>query len=422
MPKRLPLRSAQNKGAKLPLLAPKPSGSGTAGVFDQVLNPNGNSISSQPPAQPQQSSAGVQAASWAPMPPLSQFSNHVPPDWRTVYNQVYLQTLQTMQGRQQGSNMPAPIVPPFSTSGGPSHSSTEAQPLVHHSRELIDLIADGEHDTLPCPPARAPMAPPPRPYRRAGYSPAMRNARVPVVPLDVHMPGQNVSGYQAPYAFQGQQPFLHAYSHEATGSVASRIAPLFASAPVSPSIPNHAFDQSFTRGISEPPASLAEARTGKRRCDTPEASLGINGGTSSRQFKRVRYARQAQSTAEDARVDAERVAIAVAAEQEQWAQQETHEAPPAESGRVEEVPGERLQGDDKDNEAQGSDVDHGEQSSGDNQDSGYAEQSSDGKEEDSEESAEPEQTGQGNQEAPHDNEATAEDEFSDWLNLEMFRE
>jgi len=422
MPKRLPLRSAQNKGAKLPLLAPKPSGSGTAGVFDQVLNPNGNSISSQPPAQPQQSSAGVQAASWAPMPPLSQFSNHVPPDWRTVYNQVYSQTLRTMQVRQQGSNMPAPIVPPFSTSGGPSHSSTEAQPLVHHSREVIDLTADGENDNPPCPPARAPMAPPPRPYRRVGYSPAMRNARVPAVPLNVHMPGQNVSGYQAPYAFQGQQPSLHTYSHEATGSVGKRIDPLFAPAPVRPFITNQAFDQSFSRGISEPPTSLAETRAGKRRCDTPEASLGINGEASSRQFKRQRYARQAQSTAEDARADAERVAIAVAAEQEQRIREEFPEACPAERERVEEVTEEEVHGDDKDNGSQGSDVDHGEQSSGDNQDSGYAEQSSDSKEEDSEESAEPEQTRQGNQEAPHDKEATAEGEFSDWLNLEMFRE
>lgn len=419
MPKRLPMRSPHNKGAKLPLLAPKPSGSGTAGFFDQM---NGNSISRQPPAQPQQSSAGVQAAPWAPIPPLSQFPDHVPPDWRTVYNQVYSQTLQTMQGRQQGSNMPASTVPPFPTSGGPSRSSTEAQPLVHHSREVIDLTADGENDTLPCPPARAPMAPPPRPYRRVGYQPATRNARVPVVPLDVHMPGQNVSGHPAPYAFQGQQPSLHASSHESTGSVGSRIDPLFAPAPVSPFIPNQAFDQSFTRGISEPPASLAEARAGKRRCDTPEATLGINGEASSRQSKRVRYARQAQSTAEDAHATSERAAVATAAELERWTGEEAHKAPPAESGRVEEVIEEEVQGDDKENEAHGSDLDHGEQSSGDNQDSGYAEQSSDSKEEDSEESAEPEQTGQGNQEAHHENEATADEDFSDLLNLEMFRE
>ncbi|KAH0294585.1 hypothetical protein M436DRAFT_64175 [Aureobasidium namibiae CBS 147.97] len=464
MPRRLPLRSPQNKGAKLLVLAPKPSGSGTAGVFDQILNPNGNSISRQLPGQPQQSPAGVQAAPWTPMPPLSQFLNHVSPsglsqmapgaivsgvvidpspgqglpfnqgqrsDWRTVYNQVYSQALQTRQGRQQGSNMSPLMASPFSTNGGPSHSSTEAQPLVHHSREVIDLTAHEENDTLPCPPAAVPVAPSPGPYRRVRIQPAMRNARVPAVPLNVHMPGQNVSGYQAPYALHGEQPSPHAYSQEdyywgsftgATDSVGNSIDPLLAPSPARPLIPGEAFDQSFTRVISEPPASLAEARAGKRRCDAPEASLGVNGEVSSRQFKRRHYARQAQSTAEGARADAERVAIAVAAEQEQWTREEIHKAPPSESGRAEEVPGEGLEGDDKDNEAQGSDIDHGEQSSSDNQDSGYAEQSSDGKEEDSEESIEPEQTGQGNQEAPHENGATAEDAFSEWLNLEMFGE
>lgn len=338
-----------------------------------------------------------------------------------MYNQVYSQTLQTMQGRQQGPNMPAPIVPPFPTNGGPSHSSTEAQPLVHHSREVVDLTADEENDTLPCPSARTPMAPPPRPYRRVGYSPAMRNARVPAVPLDIYMPGHNVLSYPAPYAFQGQQPSLHAYSHEATGFTGNSIDPLLAPAPVSPFIPNQAFDQSVTKGISEPPASLAKARAGKGRRDTPEASLGINGEASSRQFKRQRYARQAQSTAEDARTTSERAAIATAAELERQTGEEAHKARPAKSGRVEEVTEEEVQRGDKVNEAQGSDVDQGEQSSGDNQDSGYAEQSSDSKEEDSEESAEPEQTGQGNQGALHENEATAEDDFSDLLNLDMYK-
>lgn len=445
MTKRLPLRSPQNKGAKLPLLVPKPPGSGIAGVFDQVLNPDRNSISRQLPEQSQHNSSGVQAALWPPMPPHSQSANHLLPprflqipceadstlsqglpfnEWKAVYEQVYSQAYQIFEGTQQGFKTP----PSHAPVAGPSYSNTEVQLPVPPPGEVIDLTADDGDDTLRCSSVRAPEAPPSETYLRAAYQPAFLNAHMPAVPLDVNMPGQDVSGYQAPYASHGRS-LPHAYSHEshcqgnltgATGSVGNSIDPLLAPAPVRPFMLNGAFNQSFTSGISEPTESLADARAGKRRRETAEAAHGVIGEGPSHQVKKQRYARRAQDTAEDGHANAERAATATTVELERRSREEAHEALPAESRR-EEVPEEGVQGDDKVNEAQGSDHDQGEQSSVHRQDSGFHEQNSNGEEGDSEETAEPEPADRGNNGAPHRNEVTPENDFSDLLNLDMFK-
>lgn len=466
MVKRLPPRPAQNKGAGLPPLASKSSGSGTTGVFDQILNPNQNSISRQPPAQPQQSSAGVpasnlgSAAPHTPMPPLSQFSNHRPPhglpqmpsgpvalgmvcypslqgppldqgqrkDWTAVYNETYSQVLQSCQSKQQGFNMPLRVAPPLSTNApvaGPSYSNTEAQPPVPLPGEVIDLTAHGDDENFSNLTVRAPVVPPPGTFLGAGYQPTIQNAHVPAVPLNVHMPGQNVSDYQAPYASQGQ-PSLHAFSHEgyyegntigAASSVGDRVSPLLAPAPVRPHMLHQVFNRSFTRDVSEPSESLADARAGKRRRDTAEEIFGISGEERSYQVKTL--CRRAQSTAEDAHANSERAASAVAVELERRSREEACEAPSAESRR-EEVLEEGAQGDGKVNEAQGSDHDQGEHSLGDRKDSGFHEQNSNGEEGDSEETAEPEPADQGDQGDPGNDTVTPEDEFFDLLNLGMY--
>ena len=344
-------------------------------------------------------------------------------DWTAVYNETYFEVLQSIQSKQQDFN-----VPPLSINApvaGPSYSNTEVQPPVPLPGEVIDLTADGDDENFSNLTVRAPVVPPPGTFFGAGNQPTISNAHVPAVPLDMYMPGQNVSDCQAPYASQGQ-PSPHAFSHEgynqrnsieAISSVGDRDSPLLAPAPVRLHMLHQVFNQPFTRDVSEPPESLAEARAGKRRRVTAEAIFGMSGEEQSDQVKTL--CRQAQSTAEDAHANSERAASAVAVELERWSREDAHKARPAESRR-EEVPEEGVQGDGKVNEAQGSDHDQGEHSLGDRKDSGFHEQNSNGEEGDSEETAEPEPADQSDQGDPGSDTVTPEDEFFDLLNLGMY--
>lgn len=370
MPKRLPVRAPQNKGAKLPLLAPKLPESDKAGVFSQVPGQNNDWISRQPPTQPQQTLTGAQAAPCPPMPPLGLSLDHFPPsglpqmssrdvapeangnpslsqgllfnqgqgfDWRVAYNQACPQAYLYFQGTQQGCTMPLPIAPV----AGPSYSNTEVQLPVRLLGQVIDLTADNGDDTLAAP------------------------------------------------------------------------------VPMRPSMLHRTIDQSFPSGVSEPPSSLAEARAGKRRCDTAEEAYGVIGEGPSYQVKRRCVARRAQGTAEDAHATAERAALATTAELERQSREQAYKASPAESKRVEGEPEAEVQGGDKVDEEHDLKHSQGEQSSGRRKDSGYHEQDSNG-ERDGEKKAEPERTGQGDQESLHGNEVTPEDDFFDLLNLDMW--